>query len=284
MTRTFIHAHHKAITGTSGRIAACVLACIALATSAQTRIDSPAGGWVDAQQAAGFSQDVNYPANRVNVRPGTPMSAQIRGQVAKSAKAAPAGNTRDKAKGGEEPAPATLIVNGVALPVEPDEAGRFERPYAFAAGSNSVELRPPDGSAPKRVQFYHQGSGAGRARLRIVLSWDSPGTDVDLHVISPSGGHSFYGQRTIDGGAALDVDVTTGYGPEIFAASRPLRGTYHVYVNYYGSGEGEGRRAITTAQVAVITEESTLKETQRVFRVPLRSTGDLQHVASFSVL
>ena len=249
-------------------IAFCASACISLAASAQTRLDTPTGGWADTQQSTGFTQDVNYPANRVNVKPGTPISAQIRGHVARLAKAGPA----------------TLVVNGVALPIEPDEAGHFERPYSFAAGSNSVELRPSDGSTPKRVQFYHQGSGAGRARLRIVLSWDSAGTDLDLHVISPSGAHCFYGQRAIDGGAALDVDVTTGYGPEIFAASRPLRGTYHVYVNYYGSGEDKGRKAITTAQVAVISEEGSLKETQRVFRVPLRSTGDLQHVASFSVL
>ena len=254
-----------------------VLALQALSASAQTRIDTPSGGWTDSSQAAGFSQDVNYPANRVNVKPGTPLSAQIRGHVTASAK---------QGKDQNHPLPATLVVNGVAMPTEPDEAGNIERPYSFAAGSNSVELRSPDGSQRKRVQFYAQGSGAGRARLRIVLSWDSPGTYLDLHLISPSGAHCFYGQRSIDGGAGLDVDVTTGYGPEIFAGARPLRGTYHVYVNYYGGGggEGSGKRAVTTAQVAMISEEGTLKETQRVYRVPLRSTGDLQHVASFGVL
>ncbi len=274
----------------NGRTPAAMLAAglmLSVAASAQTRIESPTGGWTSSAESA-FNQDVNYPANRVNVKPGTPLSSQIRGNVAQAAKpqAAGVGSAPSRRRGEEKQfnAPATLVVNGVALPVEPDESGHFERPYSFAAGSNSIELRSPDGSQRKRTQFYAQGSGAGKARLRIVLSWDSPGTDVDLHVISPSGAHCFYGQRTIDGGAALDVDVTTGYGPEIFAGARPLRGTYHVYVNYYGGGEGEGKRAVTTAQVAVISEEGTLKETQRVYRVPLRSTGDLQHVASFSVL
>jgi uncharacterized protein YfaP (DUF2135 family) len=41
---------------------------------------------------------------------------------------------------------------------------------------------------------------------------------------------------------------------------------------------------VSTAQVTVITNEGTPNETQRNYRVPLRSTGDLKHVATFSVL
>ena len=114
-----------------------------------------------------------------------------------------------------------------------------------------------------------------------ACSWDSPGTDMDLHVISPTGQHCFYGNRVIASGGALDVDVTTGYGPEIFATTRPERGTWHVYVNYFGGGDGRG---VSTVQVAVVTGEGTPAETLRFYRVPLRATGDLKHVASFSVL
>ena len=65
---------------------AAFLASLAIAAGAQTRIDTPSGGWADSSQAGGFSQDVNYPANRVNVKAGTPLSAQIRGHVTASAK------------------------------------------------------------------------------------------------------------------------------------------------------------------------------------------------------
>ena len=41
---------------------------------------------------------------------------------------------------------------------------------------------------------------------------------------------------------------------------------------------------IDTVQVAVVTDEGSGAETRRTYRLPLRATGDLKHVASFSVL
>lgn len=244
----------------------CLACSVVHAQNNGTQLQAPTGGWRASLGENNFVQEVNYPASKVNLREGTSLSAQIKGQIRA---------VRKNKK------PPTLIVNGVAMPLETDEAGQFARPYSFAAGSNSVEVRTntEDGAA-KRVQFYDAASGGARARMRVVLSWDSAGTDMDLHVITPAGEHCFYGNRVIQGGGALDVDVTTGYGPEIFATARPERGTYHVYVNYFG---GEGSKRLTTAQVSVISGEGTTSETQRTYRVPLRSTGDLHHVASFSI-
>jgi uncharacterized protein YfaP (DUF2135 family) len=238
------------------------------AHAAGPTLERPTGGWRADDRSNEFVQSVNYPANRVNLREGTSAAAQIRGHIAAKPK---------------DTKPAQLVVNGVSMPLETDEAGGFARPYAFAGGSNSVEVR--SGSGARRVQFLDMGQGA-RPKLRVLLSWDTPGSDLDLHVITPSGQHCFYANRVIAGGAALDVDVTTGYGPEIFASPRPDRGTWHVYVNYYGAGYGNagGGAKLTTAQVAVVTGEGTPSETQRVYRVPLRAGGELQHVASFSVL
>ncbi|CUI08846.1 YfaP family protein [Massilia antarctica] len=237
---------------------------LSTAALAQVKIDSPNSGWRNSKGAKeAYTQDVNYPAASVSVQAGQSPTAEIRGRIA--------GKAKDK--------PATLVVNGVAMPMAVAEDGSFARPYAFGRGSNSVEVRSPDGKARSRSQFLDSYAGKTQSRLRVVLSWDSPGTDVDLHVVAPDGGHSWYGSRVMPNGGALDVDVTTGYGPEIFSSAAPPKGNYHVYVNYYGASQETG--ILTVAQVAIITNENLPNERQEVVRVPLRAPGELTLVKSF---
>lgn len=231
---------------------------------AQVKSDAPIGGWRNsAGQVEQYTQKVNYPASSVSVQEGQSASAQIRGRIAGAAKGKPG----------------TLIVNGVPMPIELDEKGGYARPYTFGRNSNSVEVRSPDGKSRARSQFVESYAGKTQARLRVVLSWDSPGTDIDLHVISPDGQHTWYGERVVKNGGALDVDVTTGYGPEIFSSVAPEKGVYHVYVNYFGSGSTTG--TVTIAQVTIIANENTPNERQQMFRVPLRAAGELMLVKSF---
>ena len=231
---------------------------------AQVEIDTPRNGWRFSEgAAAGFRQQVNYPASSVNTA-GHDAAALIKGRIANASKKQPA----------------KLVVNGVAMPLSLDETGAFERPYAFGAGSNSIEVRAPVGAERKRVQFYDAYAGRPQARLRVVLAWDTDGTDLDLHVVSPDGEHVFYGGRISKNGGALDVDVTTGYGPEIYANPTPPPGIYHVYVNYYGSGPD--RQDVTVAQVAIVTQENTVSEKRQIVQVPMRKAGELTLIKSFS--
>lgn len=233
----------------------------AVAAPAQTEIDNPRAGWRHSgEQPSSFLQPVHYPASRVNTEGATSTAALVAGRIA-----------------AQEKQPATLVVNGVPMPLQIAEDGTFARPYAFGRGSNGVEVRA--GAHRARRQFYDAYAGRAPVRLRVVLSWDSDATDVDLHVVTPTGEHAFWGDRVIGSGGALDVDVTTGYGPEIFAHPDPAPGVYHVYVNYYGAGELAD--AVTVGQVAVITGEGTPREKLQVFQVPLRKPGELTLVHSF---
>ncbi|WP_051959630.1 DUF2135 domain-containing protein [Janthinobacterium sp. RA13] len=231
---------------------------------AQVTIDAPKSGWRNSAGASEeYTQAVNYPAASVNLQPGQAETAQIRGRIAGAVKGKPA----------------TLVVNGVAMPMEVGEDGSYSRPYGFGSGSNSVEVRSPDGRSRARTQFVDSYQGKTQARLRVVLSWDSAGTDLDMHVVTPDGGHAWYGNRVLKDGGALDVDVTTGYGPEIFSSAAPLKGNYHVYVNYYGSGENTAM--LTVARISVITNEGTPREKLQSFQVPMRAAGELTLVKSF---
>ena len=271
--------------------AIALLACAA--ANAQVLVDLPIGGWrAPADARTGFVQEVNYPASSVN-SDGKATPALIRGRVQQRIEQQIRQQIRQQAATARKPEnsptrlPATLVANGVAMPLSVDESGSFNRPYAFGSGSNSIEIRAP-GKDPnpqsrKSVQFYDTGKDNAGGRtvpgMRVVLSWSSDNTDLDLHVITPAGAHAFYGNRILPDGSALDVDVTTGYGPEIWAAPAPARGVYHVYVNYFGAGEIQD--ALTIAEVAIVTREGSLHEKRQVFRVPLRKPGELMLVKSF---
>ncbi len=241
-------------------LAALFAACPAHAAGG-TVIEQPVGGWAVNEAGVPYTQEVNYPASRPGIDAGVPDAAQIRGRIARHGKK-----------------PATLVVNGNAMPLEIDEEGRFGRVYSFAAGSNGIEIRPGDGQAPQRMQFYRVAGGQPQARLRVVLSWDTPGTDLDLHIVTPTGEHAWYGNRVIQSGA-IDVDVTTGYGPEIFASPAPVKGPYQIYVNYYGGGDDD--QLLTTAHIAIISNEGTPSERRREFDVPMRAAGELMLVKQF---
>ncbi|MDR0578666.1 MAG: DUF2135 domain-containing protein [Candidatus Accumulibacter sp.] len=238
-----------------------------LAASASAQLAAPVGGWRQGDAGAPYTQRVHYPASTPGLDDDTPVSARIRGRIQAGRKA-----------------PATLIVNGNAMPLRLDERGAFARPYSFGPGSNGVEVRA--GDERLRAQFYELAAGQPAARLRIVLSWDSDGTDLDLHVVTPSGRHAWYGERVIPGGA-IDIDVTTGYGPEIFASPAPEKGLYQIFVNYFG-GPGDAdenapprRRDLTTARLTVVTAEGTADEKRREFIAPMRFPGELTRVCQF---
>ena len=86
--------------------------------------------------------------------------------------------------------------------------------------------------AVKVVRF----NGPTPQRFRATLGWNQNGTDQDLYVTEPNGASAWYGGRSTSGGLALDVDNTSGYGPEnvtLAAASTPQSGAYKARIHYY---------------------------------------------------
>ena len=249
----------------AGVLAALLLGTAALVFAAEPIVlESPIGGWRDTGRDGEPMSAAVYPAPLAS-HARHRASALIRGRIAG------AGNKSW-----------ALVVNGNPVWLAPDADGAFARPWAFGPGSNGVEIRGEGGRVSKRVQF-HSASGAPPARLRIILGWDARGTDVDLHVVTPDGQHAFYGNPMLANGGGIDVDDFDG-GPEIFSTAAPLRGTYLVYVNYFGAAWRAGTRPLlVTATVTVVTEENTVHEKRETRVVPLRNPGDLTlaHVVRF---
>ena len=85
--------------------------------------------------------------------------------------------------------------------------------------------------------------------LRIMLSWDTDETDVDLHVLEPNGEEAFYSHRRTSTGGFVSEDVTTGYGPEEYLRKEAPKGVYKILANYFASH----RQALTGAAVVTAT-------------------------------
>ena len=130
----------------------CTFCVMPTIFAAAVNLDTPVGGWrTGAVEGEGenFRQTVNYPASSVNTPAGQANTARISGQIKSTPKSKE---------------PGRLIVNGVSMPLKIDPAGRFDRPFSFPNGSNSVEVRSPDGQQRHRTQFLNASGGATPAK------------------------------------------------------------------------------------------------------------------------
>ncbi len=236
-------------------------------------VDAPRGGWnVSGLVDQNDETAVAYPPNLID-RGAQKYRTLIRGRLAKY----------------DNDRPHTLVVNGNPMPLYVGDEGRFARPYAFGRGSNSIEVRSPDGKERKRIQFYESNPSKVPAQVRIILCWDDNQAEVDLHVITPDGQHAFWADPVLSNGGGLDVDSVDGAGPEMFSMTAPLHGAYHVYVNYWGNFGGEGyhfdestrKRDVIMVTVTMVFYENTPRERRETYAAPLRKIGDLTLVRSF---
>ncbi|MDR2189128.1 MAG: DUF2135 domain-containing protein [Azonexus sp.] len=241
-------------------------------------IESPRGGW----NFGGLTDDsdkegVAYPYNLIDrgVQRGRTL---IRGQLNQRLRDEKTGKVARRL-------PPTLVVNGNPMPLYSDEEGRFARPYAFAPGSNSIELLTAEGQSVQRLQFYESNPARPRAQLRAILSWDDNQAEVDLHVLTPDGQHATWSSPVLSGGGGMDVDSVDGAGPEIFSVAAPVRGPYLFYVNYWGNFGASGyhfdetrQKPIITCRLTLILNENTANERRESFVVPLRKVGELSHI------
>merc|ERR1711998_670877 len=98
---------------------------------------------------------------------------------------------------------------------------------------------------------YRLGGSAGpQLDVFVWLGWDTDHTDVDLHVLEPTGEEVYYSHnRSATTGAAVSRDFTQGYGPEVYTLPKAPPGKYQVETNYYASHQDSRSTGSTSAIV-----------------------------------
>lgn len=107
--------------------------------------------------------------------------------------------------------------------------------------------------------------------LRIVMSWDADQTDMDLHVVEPSGEEAYYSNNRTQIGGLVSRDFTRGYGPEVYAIRRAMPGKYVVRTKFFGASAARLAGAVTL-QVDIYTHYGRPDQKRR--SVTLRLTEE----------
>jgi uncharacterized protein YfaP (DUF2135 family) len=137
----------------------------------------------------------------------------------------------------------------------------FNRDIAVASGENNLVLiagveaysglvqNALVNAVAKIVKF----TGPASAKFRSTLEWVQDNTDVDQYVTEPTGATAWYSGHTTPAGLTLDVDNTSGFGPEnttVEATSTPIPGIYKVRLHYY-SDHGTAQPTSGTVTITV---------------------------------
>jgi hypothetical protein len=103
------------------------------------------------------------------------------------------------------------------------------------------------------------------ADLVVMITWNTDATDIDLHVNEPNGDVCYFGNRQTNSGGQLTLDVTQGYGPEMYVLKNANSGRYKIQAHYFAS---DRNRTSTRTKVQVIVFEdfgtSAQKATEKV--------------------
>jgi hypothetical protein len=106
--------------------------------------------------------------------------------------------------------------------------------------------------------------------VRIVITWTSDDSDIDLWVTDPLNERCGYSSPLTNGGGRLSGDITTGFGPEEYCMKKAVNGNYTVDINYFG----DRRQTIAspiTVKAELYTNYGTPQQKKQVINLRLVS-------------
>ncbi|MCK5833696.1 hypothetical protein KAH81_08505 [bacterium] len=178
---------------------------------------------------------------------------------------------------------AMLSINGASRTIEVYD-GVFSTPVSLESGDNGVNIirvwatNEQGERAEDEIEVIAQ---IPDQMLKVRLTWNTGGTDVDLWVTDPNGEEVGYSNPRSSIGGWLDHDDVNGYGPETFTLFTGPDGNYTIKVHYYSDHDDENAIA-SGYTVSIIIYEGTDSEDRFSAGGVLGDTGEWNTVAVVS--
>lgn len=151
--------------------------------------------------------------------------------------------------------------SGSQTEVEPDEGNPQHAVFRVdIAGDYAITLKVTDERGMDDADTW-RFSAVPWQTVHVELTWDRPGTDVDLHLVSETEGGTFhtepfdcyYENTNPDWGAAgvtvddpaIDIDDVDGYGPENVSLNEPQQDHRYRVLAHYFDDRGAGSSTAT---------------------------------------
>jgi len=185
---------------------------------------------------------------------------------------------------------AQMILNGRPKDIVVKD-GRFSQEVAITQEKNTVAVEVEDRSGVSTSNLVGFGTMNIKPKdIMVILTWDKPNADFDLHVFGPLGGHSYFKNPNIYesteaiAGGQIEQDAKANYGPEVFTMERADKGVYTIKSNYYYSGgDGDANATVTV----ILYGDNPARRIVRVFgphlQVDKKTGEDMWDVARFKM-
>ena len=116
--------------------------------------------------------------------------------------------------------------------------------------------------------------------IRVVLTWDTDNSDMDLWVTDPEEERCYFENRQTYLGSVISPDITQGYGPEEFMLKKAPKGNYKIEVNYYGN-RSQKQLLPVSLRITFFTHYGTPQEKKQETTVRLSNQREVIEVGSF---
>ena len=150
--------------------------------------------------------------------------------------------------------------------------GRFGDVELFALEESNAMLEAAKKAGVTEIPLDEEFIRPVDVDVRIVMTWSADNTDIDLHVIEPTGETVFYGHKLSAAGGMISRDFTGGYGPEEYMIHNAPKGKYKIKAHYFASHAVELLGAVTV-QADVYTNYGRPNQKRQSLTFPLKEDG-----------